>query len=351
VRWRLAPIILAALVGIGLIAAGAHATFSGKNGRIVFRRFLDVERTTSALFTVNPDGTKERQLTHPPAGVDDREPDWAPNGAKIAFERKLPCPAGGPKDGLNNTCDLVYTVKRNGKGLRSLVPCRFKVGSATGTPGTDCVGVDDPAWSRDGSRMAFQNNLVNAAYSGSLGVDAGIWIVRSNGTGLRQVTQRTPGTSWDWGPQWSPDGRTLAFVRTDLARDADAVFTANIDGTGEVQVTPWELGGGDHPDWSPDGRWLLFRVVAADGSSNVYKAHPDGTGLTNLTNEGADGHHYLSSSFSPNGMQITTARTPGNGPEGAADVVVMNADGSNIRSVTTSRLWDSGADWGTAPLR
>jgi Tol biopolymer transport system component len=339
---------LLGLMGAALVlSVAARATAPGRDGRIVFRRYLDTGRTTSAIFTVNPDGTREQQVTHPQAGVDDREPDWSPSGAKIAFERKLPCPAGGPKDGLNNTCDLVYTVGRNGKGLTELVPCGFDVSRPF--PGT-CVGVDDPAWAPDSSRLAFQYNLVDPAYTGSLGVDAGIWTVRQDGTGLQQVTQRTPGTAWDSGPQWSPDGRKLVFVRFDFAQQAEAIFTVNADGTGETQVTPWQLGAGDHPDWSPDGHWILFRVQANDGSSNVYKAHPDGTSITNLTNQSGDGYQYLSSGFSPDGRKIVTARTPGTGPEGAADVVVMNADGSNAHPVMQTRLWESGADWGTAPL-
>jgi dipeptidyl aminopeptidase/acylaminoacyl peptidase len=166
------------------------------NGRIAFRRYLDVGKTTSAIFGVNPDGTQERQVTHPPHGADDRRPDWSPGGARIAFERKLPCPAGGAKDGLENTCDLVYTVNRDGKGLKQLVACGFDANAAF--PG-NCVGVDDPAWSPNGLQIAFQYNLVDHAYAGSEGVDGGIWVVAANGRGLRQVTQRTPGTAWDFG--------------------------------------------------------------------------------------------------------------------------------------------------------
>jgi len=339
-----AIVVACALLAAFGMAITASATTPGKNGRIAFRRYLDVAKTTSAIFTINPDGTKEQQVTHPQAGVDDREPDWSTNGQKIAFERKLPCPGGGPKDGLNDTCDLVYTVKPNGTDMKLVVPCRFKVGDATGTPYADCVGIDQPAWSPNGKQIAFVNNLADSAYVNSEGLSAGIWVVGVNGTGLRQVTQRTPGYSWDSGPGWSPNGRELVFQRFDFDQQASAVFTVDVDGGSPVRITPWDLNGGNSPDWSPDGRWILFR----SGTTNdLYKVHPDGTGLTDLTNgNGA----YLGSSFSPDGRMIATSRTPGAGPEGAGDVFVMNADGSNVRQITMTRLFESSVDWGTAPL-
>jgi len=330
------------------VTRGADATVSGRNGRIVFLRFLDTGKTRAALFTVNPNGTKVQQVTRPGPGVIDTQPDWSPNGTTIAFERQTPCPAGGTNDGLNNTCDRIYTVSANATKLRTLVPCMFKVdeNSAASRPGIDCVGVDEPAWSPDGSKLAFQYNLVDPAYTESEKLDAGIWIINADGTGLHQVTQRTPGTGWDFGPQWSPDGTRLVFFRSDFSTQTDALFTVNADGGNETRVTPWTLNAGDSPDWSPDGNWLLFRAQPNDGSSNVYKAHPDGSSLTDLTKQPSNGFHYLSSSFSPDGTKIVTARTPGTGPGGAADVYVMKANGSKPHEVTKTRLWDSGADWG-----
>ena len=65
-----------------------------------------------------------------------------------------------------------------------------------------------------------------------------------------------------------------------------------------------------------------------------------------LTKQRANGYQHLSSSWSPDGKNIVSARTPGAGAERAADIVVMNADGSNIRLVTKTRLWESSVDWG-----
>jgi Tol biopolymer transport system component len=329
---------LAALLALAIAgtAAAGLGTAPGKNGRIVFRRYLDAKRSTGALFTVNPDGTNVKRVTRPPRGVVDQEADWSPNGKRIVFERKVPC-----RNGLDNTCDRIYAVNRDGKGLKSLIPCGFKGG---GPPPGDCVGVHTPAWSPDGSKIAFRYSLVDSDYVDSLKVNSGIWIANSDGTGRRQITQRTPGTAWDFGPQWSPDGTKLVFGRVDRKRNADAVFTVNVDGSGEFQVTPWELTAGNSPDWSPDGRWLLFTAQPRDGSANVYKVHPDGSGLVNLTNQSQNGYHYTSSSFSPDGAMIITARTPGAGR--AADLVVMKVDGSRIRPIMRTKRWESAPDWG-----
>ena len=344
--------ILVAVCGLTAIVLGcvaqAAATAPARptNGRIVFRRYLDVGKTTGAIFTVNPNGKHVLRVTDAGPGVNDTEPDWSADGSRIAFTRQSPCPPDGTKNGLNGTCDLVFTMRRDGGDLRQLVPCGFD--TRTPFPG-NCVGVSHAGWSPDGSRLAFQYNLADRRYTGSYNVQAGIWIVDADGTNLRQLTQRTPGTSWDFAPQWSPDGSRIAFFRLDLGTLREAVFTVGTDGTNQVRVTPAELDAAN-PNWSPDGRWILFNAGSFDDASNVYKVRPDGTRLANLTRQGPGGFHYLSASFSPDGMKIATSRTPGTGPEGAADVVVMRADGSRVRPVTRTRLWDSGADWGTAPL-
>ena len=52
-------------------------------------------------------------------------------------------------------------------------------------------------------------------------------------------------------------------------------------GTGLLQLT----NGGDNlgPSWSPDGNWIAFTSFR-DGNNEIYIIHPDGTGLTRITN-------------------------------------------------------------------
>src|SRR5215211_3007896 len=58
------------------------------DGLIAFRRYLDLEGTKSAIFTMYPNGTHLRQITHPPKGWSDGSPAWSPDGTKVAFHRQ-----------------------------------------------------------------------------------------------------------------------------------------------------------------------------------------------------------------------------------------------------------------------
>ena len=77
---------------------------------------------------------------------------------------------------------------------------------------------------------------------------------------------------------------------------------------------------------------------------NLWRMHPDGTGLRRITENPDDEFTWSSSSFSPDGRKIVTSRSPGVGAAGNFDVYVMNLDGSGLQNVTQSARWDSGPD-------
>jgi TolB protein len=315
---------LVAVAALGVAATGAWATAPGKNGKLAFRRYLDEAHTQGSLFTANPDGSMLRQITHAAKGVLDIEPDWSPDGTKIVFQRiRL--------NGCGEGCeaDEIDVVGSDGSGLTRLVYDPASTGCARN--GRLCRGV--PAWSPDGSEIAFA-------------CGSRICVTAADGSSVRPLPQ-TPATGVsDTAPAWSPDGSEIAFGRS--VGYKRGIFVMNADGSDPRQVTPWALRAGQ-PDWSPDGTRIVF-YSNWDGpsgvSANLYTIDPEGTALTQLTHAGGGTVQYLSATFSPDGKWITFSRRPATGSEGNADVFVMRADGTYVRNVTRSAIWDSGTDWG-----
>ncbi len=304
------------LVGLGAVTARiAHATAPGENGRIAFRRYFNDAHSRGAIFTIRPDGTGVVQVTHRGRDVLDTEPDWSPDGRWIAFARVA-------RPEITGTGSL-FKVRANGTHLTRL----------TLDPCSACPD-EDPVWSPDGRWIAFTR------INDRTGIES-VFRMRADGSHVRQLIEK--GVQ----PGWSPDGKSLVFERHQSGGRL-AVFTARLDGTNEQRVSPWRLHAGDHPDWSPDGRWIVFHSnEERDGQRNVYLVHPNGNGFHRITNTFTHGSsNWLSYSFSPDGTMITVGH---NLAGQNADVWVMNLDGSGLRDVTNSLIWDSAPDWGPRP--
>lgn len=102
----------------------------------------------------------------------------------------------------------------------------------------------------------------------------------SGGVPVR-VTPQVP--SWFHG--WSPDGRRLVYV---AVRGPDApvsLFSCARDGRDEVCICD-AFDHIDGPDFTPDGRWIWFNGER-DGAVDLWRIHPDGSGLQQMTNDDA----------------------------------------------------------------
>ena len=267
--------VLAACSVASLVALSekAEATSPGKNGRIAFDAYVSKRGSPSQIFTINPNGSGERQLTHS-SSVINHSPSYSPDGRKLAFAR------GGNSDARGAD---IYLKK-------------FKDGSVRRVTGGGHHHEFAPVFSPDGSRIAFlRQKFVNFDYI----IGEEIATVRPDGTGLEVLTppEVSPGS-----PDWSPDGRKLVFA---ISLNAGGrIQTVEADGTNRQTV----FSPGPHfypygPVFSPDSKKIAFgndhegRHIADPW--NIWTVGAHGKNPTCLTHPGAAGRLELRPDWGP----------------------------------------------------
>src|SRR6185295_11941970 len=66
------------------------------------------------------------------------------------------------------------------------------------------------------------------------------------------------------------------------------LYIANADGSGEHRLLPDSKGLDYDPSFSRDGQWIVFtseRDIEGSGQADIYRVHPNGTGLERLTSD------------------------------------------------------------------
>lgn len=230
-------------------------------------------------------------------------------GDTIAFERYEE--VDDSSGNITSNSYLIYVIKSDGSGLKPLTHGR----------------VDrSPTWSPDGAAIA---------YVGSCGPDDRMYICRANrdGSGVTRL-----GDSSDASPTWSADGASIAFLRS---APPSGVYRMRADGSGTVQLTKGFVTtrfDGYLEDevaslsWSPDGTRI---AVVMSGSG---ECPPSDIGIVKADGSGASPVEHFppsltarSVAWSPDGKRLAFGSVHCSDPGfGERDLVVMNADGSEV---------------------
>ena len=128
-----------------------------------------------------------------------------PDGARIAVN--ILNTKAKPRDG-----SAIYVLDADGSNLRRVTPIRLNGGN--------------PDWSPNGKRIAF-----NSSYEAQAAVE--IYTVRPDGSGLKRVRKERK-NSYSFDPVWSPDGRRLAFVHG-AGRQVRPIWTMKRTGPGRAR--------------------------------------------------------------------------------------------------------------------
>jgi TolB protein len=267
-----AGLVAAAIAALAIFAFGpvhTRAAFPGPNGKIAFGRN---KTGIPKIYAMNADGSQVHRLTR--RGDD---PAFSPNGTKIAFQRSK---KGKPPG--------IYVMNADGSEVHRL------------TTGSDD---SDPAFSPNGRKIAFTRStrrggiyLMNAdgshqhrlarnggdpAYSatsgkiafakGSVGIGH-LYVMNADGSHRRRLARGTT-------PDFSPDGRKIAFVRVNNLTAVPHIYVMHADGSHQHR-----LAGGFDAAFSPDGKEIAFSGY----DLNIHVMNADGSHKQQLTNSGED---------------------------------------------------------------
>jgi Tol biopolymer transport system component len=178
---------------------------------------------------------------------------------------------------------------------------------------------DDPTWSPDGNRVAY--TWLNCDYYyGCYG--SGLHVM--NGDGAADVRLTTDAS--DGGASWHPLGGKLAFSRYSGGRTT--LFVMNANGSSPTAVPlPASVKLAWQPAWSPDGTTIAFTCDLSGGNQDICLVNADGTNLRRLT---SDAGNDVRPAWKPDGTQIAFATSR---YSGVHELAIMNVDGSNVTRV------------------
>lgn len=217
-------------------------------------------------------------------------PAFAPGGKKVVFASNR-----------NGTFDLYLLTLESGE----LVQLTNRIGN-----------VLSPSFSPDGQKIVFANRTAEGP--------ASIWIINKDGSNPKLLY---PAPNNVVAVAWSPDGLTIAYAMAVDQPNEFQIFLMDPDGRSHRRLSQGLLGIGGSLAWSPDSRFLLI-FAGPPGDKDIYRLDVSTGDYLRLTSGG----NNTAASYSPDGTQIVFNSLRN---DDQADLYLMNADGSDLRQLTT----------------
>ncbi|MEN8375022.1 MAG: hypothetical protein ABFS34_06180 [Gemmatimonadota bacterium] len=188
-----------------------------------------------------------------------------------------------------------------------------------------------PAWSPDGSSIAFISNREGVRAERPINFE--VYRAGADGAGESRLTFNQ---DFEADADWSPDGSRILFKSY---RDGnDEIYVMDADGENQSNLTRSAASDGGGA-WSPSGSEILFSSDRdSEDGSRLHLMDPDGSNVRLLPNDPGPG--YLGR-WSPDGNRIAFNSSR----DGNDEVYVMDADGSNVRRLTDNPDADTYPRW------
>ena len=287
-----------------------QATPLGGTGKLAF---ASDEQGAPQVFTINADGTDQKQITSIAEGA--CQPSWSPDGKRLVFTS--PCDRN--KEAYPGSA--LYISNADGTGLLPL--------------STLAGGDYDPAWSPDGETILFtsiRNNGRSQLY---------LYHLADNSAPLLSEQY-----SYDMQGAWSKDGSKIIFITT--RRGPPQIWIMDADGKNQVQFSRNSNLIYADPSWSPDNQLVIFtQLVAAGGIPKVLIAantlEPEGYTEYRITQAPISRREAM---FSPDGYWIAFE---GWEVGGSHNIYIVANSGAGRQKITSGQGIDFDVIWYPIP--
>jgi serine/threonine protein kinase len=290
----------------------------GGGGRIAFVSDR-ADGHTLQIWIMDPDGSNPVQFTFGPG--DKTQPRWSPDGQRLLYV------APGGIDSLGNKLGLdIWAINADGTGLTNL----------TSSPGDDA----DPAWSPDGSKIAFASNRINNLNQ-VFTMDAGC-LPPPGACTPGKPHNLSAGYAVESFPAWAPDGATIA-VSASINSAPGRIYMRSPSGGDPTRFDRRDkIIGAVDLAWSPDGQLLAFAWIQPT-MNEVWLARLADRGASpiRLTNSLGNKDPV----FSPDGLYIAFTSTRDQNPE----IYRMTSNGADQQNLTNNPGRDMQPDWQHLP--